>query len=98
MLPSGFFGMLSIHIKANVGLAQRLWGAANKKVLKTYFDPDFRLGEFLDGAKFAYKIIRQVVNKIQYYHPSYFICFYYLVGKLLHSICFGKSLHLISFS
>jgi hypothetical protein len=72
LLPSGFFGMLSIHIKANVGLAQRLWGAANKTVLKTYFDPDFRLGEFLDGAKFAYKIIRLVVNIIQYYYLSCF--------------------------
>jgi hypothetical protein len=69
-LPSGFFGMLSIHIKANVGVAQRLWGRANKKVLRDYFDPDFQLGEFLDGAKFAYKIIRQVVNRIQYYYLS----------------------------
>jgi hypothetical protein len=64
--------MLSIHLKANVGLAERLWGVANKKFIKTYFDPDFRLGEFLDGAKFAYKIIRLVVNIIQYYYLSCF--------------------------
>lgn len=52
--------MLGIHLKANIGIRQRMWAAAAKKLLKDQIDPTFDLPEFVDGAKFAYKIVRQV--------------------------------------
>ena len=52
--------MLGIHFKANVGIRQRLWASAAKRLLKNQIDPTFNLAEFVQGAKFAYKIVRQV--------------------------------------
>ena len=58
---AGLFGMLGIHFKANIGIRQRMWASAAKKLLKNQIDPSFNLTEFVDGAKFAYKIVRQVI-------------------------------------
>jgi hypothetical protein len=59
---AGLFGMLGIHFKANIGIRQRMWASAAKKLLKNQIDPSFDLTEFVDGAKFAYKIVRQVIG------------------------------------
>ena len=60
-LPTSLFGMLTVHWKASIGIRQRIWAAAAKNLLKTHVDPTgFQLEDFLEGARFAYPVIRSV--------------------------------------
>jgi hypothetical protein len=60
-LPTSLFGMLTVHWRANIGIRQRIWAAAAKNLLKTHVDPTgFQLEDFLEGARFAYPLIRSV--------------------------------------
>lgn len=65
LLPTGVLGMLGIHLKANVVLRQRLAFIVQKFLFKHLIDPDFNSDDFVEGAKFAYKVIRHVAANVR---------------------------------
>ena len=54
-----------LHMAANVSFFRRMAVAIQRSVLNGVLDPSFSFEEFLEGAKMAYVVIRQITSNVK---------------------------------
>lgn len=63
--PTGIIGALQIHVAANISIFRRIAINVQKLILREVLDPSFSIEEFIEGAKMAYVVIRQITSNVK---------------------------------
>jgi hypothetical protein len=56
---------VQIHVAANISIFRRIAINVQKLILREVLDPSFSIEEFIEGAKMAYVVIRQITSNVK---------------------------------